>query len=413
MTLPFEIEEEQEPNFPYVLNRRWEVVDRLGQGGMGTVYMARDLNLQTLGQQKKACVVKELRDDFFRQEDREKAQEFFLREVRVLAALDHPNIVRVLDQFTQNGKYYLVMEYVQGQNLHEMMLKRQQPFDEEQVIEWAIQICDVLHYLHTHDPPVIYRDLKPSNVMISSKDQVKLVDFGIARPYEESEDNTHVVSQGYSPPEQYWGAADTRSDIYALGATMHFLLTGRDPLALTTASPQASNPDVSDRVDEIVQRATQQDVWSRYQSALEFREELAYKPLDDRPVRPKIGYVVAIGFLSVGLFLGALVFISRLHEQSEMAAKQVDEYKSLKERTEAEKLKLKEDQEKFAQFRNMYITKELGGPFTTPQVGPDATGDLPMSVEPPKESIPYVSPSGIPVFEETNEAALTDPEGLQ
>ncbi|MBX9692456.1 MAG: serine/threonine protein kinase, partial [Cyanobacteria bacterium] len=178
-------------NFPYVLNNRWEVVDRLGQGGMGTVYMARDLNLQTLGHQKKACVVKELRDDFFREEDKEKAQEFFQREQSVLASLDHPNIVRVLDQFSQEGKFYLVMEYVQGQNLHDMVIKRGEPFPEEDVIAWSVQICDVLEYLHNHDPPVIYRDLKPSNVMIDSRDHVKLVDFGIARPFEEKEDNTH------------------------------------------------------------------------------------------------------------------------------------------------------------------------------------------------------------------------------
>ena len=192
---------------PCVLNRRWQVVERLGQGGMGTVYLSNDLNLPNLGDSKRSCVVKQLRDDFFRQEDRERAIQFFFREAQVLSALSHPNIVAILDFFQEEGKSYLIMEYVRGKNLHEMLMERGEPFFNEEVIDWAIQVCEVLHYLHTHDPPVIYRDLKPSNIMIDERNQVKLVDFGIARPFEESEDNTHVVSQGYSPPEQYWGAA--------------------------------------------------------------------------------------------------------------------------------------------------------------------------------------------------------------
>ncbi|HMO23415.1 MAG TPA: protein kinase, partial [Candidatus Melainabacteria bacterium] len=138
------ITDDNDRAFPYVLNRRWEVVDKLGQGGMGTVFMARDLNLPNLNDQKRACVVKQLRDDFFREEDREKALQFFFREAQVLAALNHPNIVRILDFFTEEGKSFLVMEYVQGQNLHEMVMKRQEPFSEEMVVEWAVQICDVL-----------------------------------------------------------------------------------------------------------------------------------------------------------------------------------------------------------------------------------------------------------------------------
>ncbi len=256
---------------PFVLRNRWQVVDYLGQGGMGTVYLAKDLNLDD-----RKCVVKRLRDDFFREEDKEKAQQFFLREAKVLSRLQHPNIVLVLDSFREGDEYYLVMEYVEGHNLHDMLKEREEPFSEEQVLTWARQVCDVLHYLHCNDPPVIYRDLKPSNIMIDTKDRVKLVDFGIARLYAEEGDNTHVVSQGYSPPEQYWGGADPRSDVYALGATMYFLLTGKEPLALTVSSPKDGRPDVSEAADLIVQRATQQDVFLRYQSAAEMKEELDY-----------------------------------------------------------------------------------------------------------------------------------------
>ncbi len=256
---------------PFVLRGRWQVVDYLGQGGMGTVYLARDLNLDN-----RNCVVKRLRDDFFRDEDKEKAQQFFLREAKVLSKLQHPNIVLVLDSFREDEEYYLVMEYVEGHNLQDMLKEREEPFSEDQVLGWSKQICEVLHYLHAHDPPVIYRDLKPSNVMIDTKDNVKLVDFGIARLYQDDGDNTHVVSQGYSPPEQYWGGADPRSDIYALGATMYFLLTGEEPLALTVCSPRDVDEDISEAADLIVSRATQQDVYLRYQSALEMKDELDY-----------------------------------------------------------------------------------------------------------------------------------------
>lgn len=285
---------------PFVLRGRWQVVDYLGQGGMGTVYLARDLNLDN-----RKCVVKRLRDDFFRDEDKEKAQQFFLREAKVLSKLQHPNIVLVLDSFREDEEYYLVMEYVEGHNLHDMLKEREEPFSEDQVLTWSKQICDVLHYLHAHDPPVIYRDLKPSNVMIDTKDNVKLVDFGIARLYQDDGDNTHVVSQGYSPPEQYWGGADPRSDIYALGATMYFLLTGEEPLALTVCSPRDVDEEISEAADLIVGRATQQDVYLRYQSALEMKDELDY--ITSPQVEEKNGFKwleVTVGMLVMCISLG-------------------------------------------------------------------------------------------------------------
>jgi len=303
---------------PFVLRNRWQVVDYLGQGGMGTVYLAKDLNLDD-----RKCVVKKLRDDFFREEDKEKAQQFFLREAKVLSRLQHPNIVLVLDSFREGDDYYLVMEYVEGHNLHDMLKEREEPFSEEQVLTWARQVCDVLHYLHCNDPPVIYRDLKPSNIMIDTKDRVKLVDFGIARLYQEEGDNTHVVSQGYSPPEQYWGGADPRSDVYALGATMYFLLTGQEPLALTVSSPKDNRPDVSEAADLIIQRATQQDVFLRYQSAGEMKEELDYVlDGDPQPVQQFKWLEVAVGvivmFASVIGWFGYTKFVE-MQKTADMA----------------------------------------------------------------------------------------------
>lgn len=381
--------------FPFVLKDRWEVVDRLGQGGMGTVYMARDLNLSTLSQQKKSAVVKELRDDFIRGEDKEKAREFFMREVNVLADLDHKNIVRVLDQFSEKGRYYLVMEYVQGQNLHEMMTKRQEPFDEEMIIEWAAQICDVLTYLHTHDPPVIYRDLKPSNIMINTNDQVKLIDFGIARPFQESEDNTHVVSQGYSPPEQYWGAADPRSDVYALGATIQFLLTGQDPLALTTSSPQALNPNASDHITEIVERATHQDPESRFQCAADMKDALIYRPEVVQPEKAKTLYVVLTSILCVGLFLGGLLILNKLQEQDATSNKDV---KTLEEqRLDAKAKELNAQEEKLNKFKRLLREEMAGG--IKPKAAATTLGQTTSDI--------------VPALEEQDEAAITDPDGLK
>jgi serine/threonine protein kinase len=291
-------------NRRYVLQNRWEILSHLGQGGMGTVYMARDLRLAN-----RECVVKKLRDDFFRQEDKEKALLFFQREAFVLSRLQHPNIVHILDYFEENGDYFLVMEYVEGENLQQLIQKTNEPFPENQVIAWGQQIAEVLHYLHSHDPPVIYRDLKPSNIMIDNMGRVKLVDFGIARPFQEDTDNTHVVSAGYSPPEQYWGAADPRSDIYALGATMYFLLTTNEPLALQTSSPRKVNAKVAERVDHLVQRATSQDIWLRFQSAPEMKEALdvCLDPSLAKSVKLSNWVVVCLALAITGLSIFAFV----------------------------------------------------------------------------------------------------------
>ncbi|HEY9680837.1 MAG TPA: serine/threonine-protein kinase [Oculatellaceae cyanobacterium] len=295
---------QRQQNRRYVLQNRWEILSHLGQGGMGTVYMARDLRLAN-----RQCVVKKLRDDFFRQEDKEKALLFFQREAFVLSRLQHPNIVHILDYFEENGDYFLVMEYVEGENLQQLLQAQHEPFPEQQVLAWAQQIAEVLHYLHSHDPPVIYRDLKPSNVMIDNLGRVKLVDFGIARPFQEDSDNTHVVSAGYSPPEQYWGAADPRSDIYALGATMYFLLTTHEPLALQTSLPKKVNPKVSERVDHLVQRATSQDIWLRFQTAPEMKEAIdaCLNPSLARQVKLSSWLVACVALVIAGLSIFAYI----------------------------------------------------------------------------------------------------------
>ncbi|HEY9677110.1 MAG TPA: serine/threonine-protein kinase [Drouetiella sp.] len=392
-----------------MLQKRYEVVSHLGQGGMGTVYMARDMRLAN-----RYCVVKKLRDDFFREEDKQKALEFFKREADVLSPLKHPNIVSILDTFEEDENYYLVMEYVEGDNLHNMLNQRGEPFPEQQVLQWAIQIADVLHFLHSNEPKVIYRDLKPSNVMIDTKDRVKLVDFGIARPYAEDSDNTHVVSAGYSPPEQYWGAADPRSDIYALGATMHFLLTGQEPLALQVCSPKRLNPKISDHIDEIVQRATAQDVWLRYQNAPEMLQELEFVPKPKQPYK-----LVQMAAAVVGLMLFVSVagfFVSKMTPTKDISKTAIGD-KDLKSKDD-EIRRLREEKNLALAKIRAYQTKDDN---SSPQSGDQTPGDLvpPQAIAQKAPTVSISSPQSTTAskskafaFKEVDEASLTDPEGL-
>jgi serine/threonine protein kinase len=305
---------------------------------MGTVYMARDLRLHS-----RPCVVKKLRDDFYREEDKQKAVAFFEREAGVLSRLQHPNIVHILDYFEENYDYFLVMEYVEGRDLHNILHERGEPFSEELVLDWSRQICEVLEYLHDHDPPVIYRDLKPSNIMLDVKGRVKLVDFGIARPIEEGVDNTHVVSAGFSPPEQYWGAADSRSDIYALGTTMFFLLTGQEPVALHPSSPRAENPAVSEFTDEIVKRATIQDANLRYQSAQEMHKALDARPLAKKPVERGTTSDLLIGAAVLAIAAGGYFAYHELDKVLDLRSDQLKETEQQvnKDAQENEQLKQK------------------------------------------------------------------------
>lgn len=393
----------------FVLQKRYEVVSHLGQGGMGTVYMARDMRLAN-----RNCVVKKLRDDFFREEDKQKALEFFKREADVLSPLKHPNIVSILDSFEEDENYYLVMEYVEGDNLHQMLNQRGEPFPEEQVLQWAVQIADVLHFLHSNEPKVIYRDLKPSNVMIDTKDRVKLVDFGIARPYAEDSDNTHVVSAGYSPPEQYWGAADPRSDIYALGATMHFLLTGQEPLALQVCSPKRINPNITDHTDEIVQRATAQDVWLRYQNAPEMQQELEFVPKLKQPIKLVQMAVIGVGCLMLIGLCG--FFISKMSPSKDSNKPVIGERGALKQKDD-EIRRLREEKNKALATIRAYQTKDdTSEPSQTEQsVTPPTPVPPPQAIAqnpPPTAATPTPAKSKAVAFKEMDEASLTDPEGL-
>src|SRR6266536_6570000 len=212
-----------------VLNNRYEVVRRIGGGGMGAVYLAKDRNL---GDAPRA--VKEMIESHLDDTQHEKAVADFKRESLLLTALEHPSIPTVYDYFydEESERFYLVMKFIPGSDLASRL--RASPgghVDELSVTEWGIQTADVLHYLHTRPQPIIYRDLKPANLMFDSNlSRIMLIDFGIARWVNKKEKGvTAVGTMGYAPPELFSGRADPRVDIYSLGATLFHLLTGSDP----------------------------------------------------------------------------------------------------------------------------------------------------------------------------------------
>jgi serine/threonine protein kinase len=406
----------------HVLQGRWEIVKQLGQGGMGTVYLCQDLRLS-----KRLCVVKKLRVDFFREEDRQQALAFFDREAMVLSTLKHPNIVLIHDYFEEQANYFLVMEYVEGENLQHKLMEQGHAFPEREVRAWAAKVCEVLNYLHTHHPPVIYRDLKPSNIMVDTAGNIKLVDFGIARPYAEESDNTHVVSGGYSPPEQYWGGADPRSDLYGLGATMHFLLTGEEPLALQTSSPRSVNNKVSIQLDRIVQRATAQDVWLRFQGATEMLAELS----SDLKAPTRKAQLPAVGGLFAALLIGAAIvgglnFLDKREHSSikPEPAKSAHHHKLLdqKEPTKESAIVPSAAAKKAESGKTVAGKTIAANPLTSTAVVPKLNvhgPDVPLLKEPSAmtaEETRQPSRNPYPVefaFSDSREEILTDPEGME
>src|SRR6266487_1374556 len=211
-----------------LLSGRYKIEERIGQGGMGAVYKASDTRFNN-----RPIDIKEMSRAGLTPAHVQEAEESFEHEARLLADLLHPNLPRIYDHFTENERSYLVMDFIEGQTLEDYMEKAAgNPIPLEQVLDWGEQICDVLSYLHTHQPPIIFRDLKPSNVMISDSGHVYLIDFGIARVFKpgQSHDTVALGSPGFAAPEQYGKAQSTpRSDIYSLGALLHCLLTGVDP----------------------------------------------------------------------------------------------------------------------------------------------------------------------------------------
>lgn len=269
-------------------------MELVGQGGMGAVYRAEDLRLE--GRQ---CAVKEIQLEaeagFANQ-----AREQFYREASVLARLDHPNLPKVSDYFSEGERDYLVMDFVAGRNLKEVIdeARRQGQFlEEKQVLTWADQLCDALEYLHGQDPPILHRDIKPANIRLTPTGTLKLVDFGLVKFLAPDDSRTITILQGrgtvqYTPLEQYGGDTghtDIRSDIYSLGATLYHLLTNRPPTDAkqrflepdSLPPPRSLNPRISSRTERAILRALEMHPNDRQANIAEFRAELYYSPFPE------------------------------------------------------------------------------------------------------------------------------------
>lgn len=256
----------------YLLKDRYLIVRKVGQGGMAAVYQAIDTQ-----QPGAHWAIKEMSDAALSAKDRDFAVHSFLTEANLLRSLRHINLPVVVDVFAEGGKHYLVMEFVQGKSLQDLLRQRGAPFTEVEVLPWAIQLCEVLAYLHSRTPKIIFRDIKPSNIMLTPDGRIKLIDFGIARFFKpgKTTDTMALGTPGYASPEAVSGQTDERSDIYSLCITLHQLLTLHDPLnSLFNPPPLRSlNPAVTIQMEQIISRGLQNQRERRWQSAKELQTE--------------------------------------------------------------------------------------------------------------------------------------------
>jgi serine/threonine protein kinase len=272
-----------------ILRERYKIIELVGRGGMGATYRAEDLRLQG-----RFCAVKEaLPEPDVSSDELAQSREQFYQEASTLARLDHPNLPKVSDYFSEDDRDYLVMDFVAGEDLKEKLttaLRQGHPLTERLVLAWADQLCDALSYMHTQDPPVLHRDIKPSNIKITPAGQVKLVDFGLVKTLSADDQRTITVVQGrgtvqYIPLEQYGGDTghtDVRSDIYSLGATLYHLLTGQPPLDAkqrflkpkSMRSPRSLNPEVSSQTDQAILWSLAMHPDDRPSSVADFRSVL-------------------------------------------------------------------------------------------------------------------------------------------
>lgn len=259
------------------LVNRYLIQEVIGVGGMGSVYRARDLHFPNV---VKLVAVKEMINQAPDPLVRQTIVQNFEREANILATLSHPSIPRIYDYFTLENRSYLVEEFINGRDLESLLNQTDGMLPEEQVLDWAIQLCDVLSYLHNHKPdPIIFRDMKPSNVMVNQHNHIVLVDFGIAKPFQTGQKGTMIGTEGYSPPEQYRGEASIQADIYALGATLHHLLTRRDPrleapFSFAERPLRKINPNISVELETVINTALQYNVEDRFKTIDDFKQAL-------------------------------------------------------------------------------------------------------------------------------------------
>lgn len=259
------------------MSNRYLIQDVIGIGGMGSVYRARDMHFSNA---VKLVAVKEMINQTRDPGLRQTMLINFEREANILVSLNHTSIPKIYDFFEVNERYYLVLEFIDGKDLEAYLADYKGFLPEDQVIGWAIELCDVLQFLHSHKPePIIFRDVKPSNIMVNRNDHIILIDFGIAKVFKVGQKGTMIGTEGYAPPEQYRGEANPTVDIYALGATLHHLLTKRDPrveapFTFSERPIRQINPAVSTELESVISTALAYNGKDRYPSAAAMKEAL-------------------------------------------------------------------------------------------------------------------------------------------
>lgn len=294
-----------------VIDNKYEILKQIGKGGMSTVYLAMDKRLN------KQWAVKEI-NKAVNDKNNEVVVQSLLAEANLMKRLDHPSLPRIVDIIDNGRTIYVIMDYIEGESL-DKILNTNGPQPQALVVEWAKQLCDVLSYLHNQKPPIIYRDMKPANIMLKPEGKLKLIDFGIAREYKQNNmtDTVSLGTRGYAAPEQFggMGQTDARTDIYCLGVTLYHLLTGQNP-----AEPPYElypirqwNPSLSSGLEYIVQKCTQLNPDDRYQNCDELMYALEHYDEMDENYRKKekkklTGFITVTAF-SLVMFIAGIVFM--------------------------------------------------------------------------------------------------------
>lgn len=303
------------------LKGKYKILTQIGRGGMGKVWLAMDMSLN------KQWAVKEI-DKTSAEYKLTVNEDQTLTEIELMKRLDHPLLPRIVDVIDKKASLCVVMDYIEGVPLTQILrLQGAQP--QEMVVAWMMEICEVLEYLHGLDPPIIYRDMKPANIMLKPDGTIRVIDFGIARTYKEGLDDTMCLgTKGYASPEHFIGKTDVRSDVYTVGVTMYQLLTGKNPaLPPYEVLPiREVNPALSSGLEKIIQKATDLNPEKRYQSARKMRSDLAgYKKLEEpyiRAVKKKMKtfrLLIASGLccllIASGLFIANNIVVNNTYEE--------------------------------------------------------------------------------------------------
>ncbi|MEE1031942.1 MAG: serine/threonine-protein kinase [Ruminococcus sp.] len=321
-----------------ILLDKYEILKEIGRGGMSVVYLAMDIRLN------KQWAVKEIRKKGNTIHD-EITVHSLLAEAQLMKNLDHPALPRIVDMMDTEDTILIVMDYIEGETLeHHLLLEG--PLPEACVIEWGKQLCDVLSYLHNQNPPIIYRDMKPSNIMLKPEGTIKIIDFGIAREYKEQQTDTMILgTKGYAPPEQYCGRTDQRSDIYALGMSMFHLLTGVDPRKGHPYIPvRQHNNQISEGIEYIIDTCVQPAAEKRYQNCKELLYDLEHPQQLTEGYRKKRKRKIGMFFCSAILCVVTLIagsvcrfFACRINNNTYEAKISIVDATSLSEKIESYK----------------------------------------------------------------------------